>query len=586
VNQSVNQIPRWPASQGRAPLERRSTTPRTPGEGLDDSISQATGLLPRWSAGLLLACALTMPALNAQTLPPTVDPEALRGLLERDRERLEEERRLERERPDAIDEPPSPEVPARADPGPEFALRGVSFSASDFLSTEELATLAEPYVGQQVRFAELDQLVADVNAVYQRRGLFTARAVLPPQRIVDGVVSILLVEGRLGSLDIAGNAYTRDEFIRRRLPVVAGEVLDGPVLRDALDRFNADSELGLRASLRPGAEFGETDVLIQVAEPPRHAWAVFLDNAGVESTGEYRLGGQWSVSGLRGASDQLAAHLLLSEGAVSTRVDYATMLAATGGILQAGGYANWIRIVDGPFEALGIRGDSYGTELAYSHPLAWRPAWDVHGLSRLAYVSSTSEIDGEDIADNTVQRLSLGLRGRFRGGSYAGSVNQRVIRVESSNILDESEGHTYYAGGLFWSQRPRNLPIILLASGGWQFTSEEFLPSSDLFQIGGPGSVRGYPQGVLAGVKGYYLNVETQWRRLGVLTPYVFLDHGRVLGQGPEQEGITGFGVGASYQWPQGVRAEASVGHALDEVVPDLDRVRLDLRLVYRFPGR
>ena len=547
-------------------------------------ISKKSRTLGRVTA-LLMVFVLALPAVNAQTLPPTVDPEALQRLFERDRERLEEERRLERERPDALDEPAPPETPVRPDPGPEFELRGVSFNESEFLNAEELAALAEPYVGRQVRFAELDQLVADVNAAYQRRGLFTARAVLPPQRIVDGVVSILLVEGRLGKLVVSDNDYTREEFIRRRIPLEAGEVLDGPALRDALDRFNTDSELALRASMRAGAEFGETDVIILVAEPPRHRATVFLDNAGVESTGEYRLGAQWGISGLRGASDQLGVHLLVSEGSVSTRTDYSTMLASTGGILHVGGHANWIRIIDGPFEELGIRGDSYGTEIGYSHPLAWRPAWDLYGLSRLGYARSTSQIDGEDIADNTLQRLSVGLRGRFRGGAYAGSVSQRIIRVESSNILDESQGHTYYVGSFFWSQRPRSLPIMTLASGGWQFTSEELLPSSDLFQIGGPGSVRGYQQGVLAGVRGYFLNAEAHWRRQGALTPYAFLDHGRVLGQSTEQESITGWGIGVSYQWPQGVRVETSVSHAVDEVIPDQDRVRLDFRLVYRFPG-
>src|SRR5690606_5463479 len=58
------------------------------------------------------------------------------------------------------------------------------------------------------------QLIADeITRYYREKGFFLARAVIPAQEVVDGVVLIRVLEGRLGDVKAQGNARYDEERI-------------------------------------------------------------------------------------------------------------------------------------------------------------------------------------------------------------------------------------------------------------------------------------------------------------------------------------------------------------------------------------
>src|SRR3546814_11444720 len=66
----------------------------------------------------------------------------------------------------------------------------------------ELDALATDHIGRQVAFDDLQQIAQRVTDLYLRRGYYLAQAVLPVQEVVDGVVEISVVEGRLGQVPV------------------------------------------------------------------------------------------------------------------------------------------------------------------------------------------------------------------------------------------------------------------------------------------------------------------------------------------------------------------------------------------------
>src|SRR5690606_36451823 len=113
-----------------------------------------------------------------------------------------------------------------------------------------------------------------------------ARAVLPPQQITDGVVTVRLIEARIGDVKLSGNASTADGYITRRADIARDEPVALDALRDALVDFNLRNDVMLRAQLTPGASFGTTDIVLQAIEPPRWEAMLGFDNAGTEAVGE------------------------------------------------------------------------------------------------------------------------------------------------------------------------------------------------------------------------------------------------------------------------------------------------------------
>ena len=223
--------------------------------------------LPRRLTGAII---LTAGAATAAPVPSQLSPGALQQQQLQRQRQLERRKQQPRAQEPVIHGPrPSTGTPG-GPPGPHFMLRGVEFNRSHFLSKKTLTRIARPYVGHEVDFADLRRLVASINGLYRRRGIITAQAVLPPQKIHAGVVRIRLVEGRVGKVSLEGNTFTRNGYILDRVHLRRGTVVDVAQLRDSLVYFNRTNDIDLKATLRPGARFGLTDVLLQAQEPPRY----------------------------------------------------------------------------------------------------------------------------------------------------------------------------------------------------------------------------------------------------------------------------------------------------------------------------
>ncbi len=133
----------------------------------------------------------------------------------------EEERRRQleqlerREITDPVRREAAPPPPAARPAGEavRFMVREIRFTESAILPAEKLAELARPYTGRELALAELRDLTTRIDEAYRERRVVTARAVIPPQDVSDGIVDIRLVEGRVGGIAVEGNASTDTDFI-------------------------------------------------------------------------------------------------------------------------------------------------------------------------------------------------------------------------------------------------------------------------------------------------------------------------------------------------------------------------------------
>ncbi|QYX57141.1 hypothetical protein K1T73_01630 [Roseovarius sp. SCSIO 43702] len=105
-----------------------------------------------------------------------------------------------------------------------FSVDEIEFSESAYLEAEALDAVAAPYEGVPIDLEALDRLLAEVQALYAEAGIITARPILPPQEIRDGILRIELVEARIGALRYAV-PHTKPEFLRRNLTLSPGSCL-------------------------------------------------------------------------------------------------------------------------------------------------------------------------------------------------------------------------------------------------------------------------------------------------------------------------------------------------------------------------
>ena len=116
--------------------------------------------------------------------------------MERDRMAIERERIMEQIAEDEAakkNKVEQGEAPSAGEAGTEvsFALQQVIWNPSEILTKEQIQAVTEPYIGKQITLKDLREIAEKITNLYRDRGYMTCGAVLPPQRIRDGVVEIL-----------------------------------------------------------------------------------------------------------------------------------------------------------------------------------------------------------------------------------------------------------------------------------------------------------------------------------------------------------------------------------------------------------
>ncbi len=534
----------------------------------------------------VLGIALPMGLAHGQgsetPVPPSqLDPGQLQQEQRRQLERLEEQQRRERrDTEEAVIEIPEAVTPD-TEPDLDFTLQGVRFTESELLEDAALAEVAERYVGRDVTFRDIQRLIEDVNRLYRLEGYITAQAFLPPQEIRDGVLTILLVEGRVGQVRIDGNTYVADDYILNRTNVPLGDVLRIDVLQGQLERFNAREDIRLSASLAAGEEFGETDVILRAAEPPRTVYQFFVDNSGNESTGQEQAGVLLSHRGILGSMDRASFYATYAEGARFADLSYAFPVNRHGGVMSLRYSISTTEVVDGPFDDLDLEGKSTTMAVQFDQPWIRTYGFGMDLVARASQVDSEGEILGVDYRDQRIRQYDAGLRWEFLEPGYQVTLQPMVgtMRTED-NILDDKTGVAVFTGTGTWLQRISD-NFYSVVMGRWQFADQsQSVPPAGEFQVGGARSVRGYQQGIASGPHGYHVSGEIHWPGARWIDPFVFVDHGHVKQVAESSESITG--VGGGFRWQRGrwLSTELTYGHALDnDIIPDQDDYQIHFRI-------
>jgi hemolysin activation/secretion protein len=145
-------------------------------------------------------------------------------------------------------------------------VKKVNVTNATLLTQQEIADIIVPFENQELTLAQMQKAVAMITDAYRRRGYVTSRATLPPQKIVDGVLEILIVEGTTGDIQVKGNKFFRSELIRNAVHLQKGRLFNYNDLRKDLQRLNEKPDRTVKAVLVPGKEPGSTDIILEVSD--------------------------------------------------------------------------------------------------------------------------------------------------------------------------------------------------------------------------------------------------------------------------------------------------------------------------------
>lgn len=398
-----------------------------------------------------------------------------------------------------------------ADTEIHFELKRVEWNPSAILTQEELQAVTDAYIGRQITAKDLLEMTDKITALYREKGYMTCGAVLN-RRIHDGVAKIRLVEGRTEEISVSGNSSTREDYITGRLGLKPGEIANINKLNNDLRWFHGTNDIQLRVLIKPGSKEGTTDYEIIAFEPQNQTVTLYTDNDGYENSGRWRQGVFYTVRSLSGYRDALRASFIRSQGTKSWAIGYSFPLSRRGMRLDLNYSGNKTQVTSGDeLKALGVRGK------AQSFSLTWRIPFNITKHSRhetgIQYVYQKSKTELENITpmqvwtDDKISRVIPYVSFTHYGDSSVFYHKHSFVLAKRRDIDGKSDSANLYRLSSFWQKRYNGGQFWQARLDG-QWSSSDYLASSDRFFIGGVNSVRGYEEGFIGGIKGMTANLE------------------------------------------------------------------------------
>ncbi|MDP2811446.1 MAG: ShlB/FhaC/HecB family hemolysin secretion/activation protein [Rhodocyclaceae bacterium] len=446
------------------------------------------------------------------------------------------------------------EVAEKADPNARrFPVNAFRFVGNAVFSEQELQAIVAGHAGKALNLFDLQKIAHQITEHYRKHGHALSRAVIPAQKIESGVVRIEVVEGKVGKISVEGNRGYPTEFLAARLRSIADEkAVTVRTLERSLLLLNDMPGLTARAVLQPGAQFGTSDLVVQVEEKPV-AGSLTLNNHGRDEVGRNRLDGTVEFNNPFSLGDQLAFRGMYAEDGLLqyARIAYSLPVGNNGTRIGIN-HSEVDYDVRGRFSVLGIEGEAANTEVVMSHPYVRSRTYNLLLGAGLRENRSVQRALGVTLSDNKIALLSLSaLANRIHDN--ASVTNASVIL--STNFRSNPNGTRQDAQAAKLDVDVSHLrPVAdawdMFLRGSAAFSADT-LADTEKFSIGGPDSVRGYAAAEVRGDEGVQGTAELRRRfvagdMLGVIS--LFADSGWVKRKTPgtasPTDALGAYGVG------------------------------------------
>lgn len=467
------------------------------------------------SALVVVICVLSCAPAGFCALPAA---QTAGGITKQDKDiqkKKELEKKIEAPRP-GPDAAASNVVPE--DAGPRVKISNIKVEGAVVLPPTVIDPITDQFKGRELSFREMQKAADLITDEYRKKGYATSRAYLPPQNVKEGTLIIRVVEGKLGNMQIKGNRYFKTSLLEKKLDFTRSGYFDYSGLQRAMVYINEHPDRKASATLVPGTAPGSTDVIIDIKDRmPMHIGFEY-DNYGSRYINKNRYSLIFEHNNLLGFDDKLflkvqeaeADRMHLQQGRYSFFPLESTEIGAY--------FINSKVKLGREFKDLDSEGKAQVYGLFLNHQLFHDRVMDLRFTSGFDYKRLRNYQLGSQISRDNVRVLKAGgdldLTDDWGRNIFNAEVDQGLpgfmggMKAKDELATRAGSGGKF-TKGLFNIYRLQALPLGMsfLWKNNAQYTNYA-LVASEQFQLGGPGSVRGYTPAEFAGDSGWYTSPE------------------------------------------------------------------------------
>ena len=431
-----------------------------------------------------------------------------------------------------------------------------------------------------VTLGQIETVADRITRFYRQRGFILAKAYIPQQQVRDGVVTLTLLLGSLGQVEVQGNELYDSDVLASVFDDWYTKPVTNSVVEENLYLINDYPGVISTGFFEPGDQIGDTRLNISVQNEQRYEFNMRLDNHGSEQTGEYRLYGEAKLNNLLGNADQLhiaALYTFEPDNTDYAQIRYATRLFSPRFDIAAGVSSNDFVLGSGNSEAsnitnLALTGSTEQSDITATYRFKRSRTNSLFGIIKFEEIESKLRIGAfpglgdaglDDIVNNTTLTFSYDLLDEENTILHQGDFSLLFGSFDKGAAIGQDEDYSIlnanYSLLTFWQPAFLDSRTRLVYRASLQY-SESALSSINQYSLAGPTRVRAYEINQFSADNAIYTGVDwvfdapeffdwdignTNFKNIA--RPYIFLEvsWGETLSLVENVDDVTGQLLGA-----------------------------------------
>lgn len=491
-----------------------------------------------------------------------------------------------------------------------FVLSSVNVTGATVFPAEQLQALAAGQIGKEASLASIKALAAKITAEYRNNGYILSKAIVPPQRVQGGAVTIQVIEGYIDDVVFQGAEQQNQivlqgfaEKIKASRPLKNSDLERYLLLMDDLVGVNARGVLSASPS-----SAGASVLTVVLTYKPVEA-DVTVDNRGSRFLGMWEGGVNVAANSTLGQSEQIRGrtiHSLEMEELHYYEAAYQQPVGSEGTVVRA--QTSYTETNPGAaLEAFDIEGQNVSFAVEGVHPVIRSRQMNMFAGGGFRYRDATTDALRTELYDDHIRALYATFA--YDTLDFSDAVNRVDMELsqgldvmdanEQGDLLSRANGENEFTkiNGQYSRLQMLNDNYSWYVGFAGQLSSDPLLASEE-FTLGGMNFGSGYDPAELSGDHGFALRTEYRYsnglpEQYGsTYQIYAFYDGGRVynkdvlLGEA-KHASLVSVGLGTRLSLVNGVSLTAEVAKPLSaDVVAEGthgDKVRGFMTLNYAY---
>lgn len=478
----------------------------------------------------------------------------------------------------------------------KFRLNKIILEGNHIYSEETLAEIYQSSLGKEISVTDLQNIVQSITNYYRNSGYVLSRAILPPQRVANGLVQVRIIEGYVDKVVLAGKPGRAAKLIAAYgRQAIATKPLQLNTMEYYLRLANEVPGVMAKAVLQPSqTEVGASDLQL-VTEVRSIRGFITYNNYGTRFVGPQQSAAQIAMNSLFTAGDSLKILYSTTPGQPKLLKFYDvsySFFAGTRGlsfVLGRNESASAPGFTLAPVKIEGS-GQTYYMQFQYPYIRERDRTFTLDGAFN--YLDSSVTSFGTTLYVDHLRTLRMGgtysFLDRFRGSNQVDAhIVQGLTLLGATHDIHSTSTSRFGGRGDFTRVEFHGLHLqplrgrfTLSFSAGGQYAFNPLL-SSEQFSFGGSQMGRGYDPSEIIGDRGLDGSLELRmsfspgWMLLSSAEPYIFYDQGVVwnLKDVPginKKQSAASTGAGTRFVFTNSLTGEVFIGQPLTKEVDSL----------------